>query len=46
VLRGGGFNTDASTYTFLREIKGFVNKLRNGKPVAQKIEVGKGRAWC
>jgi hypothetical protein len=31
VLRGGGFNTDALTYTSPREIKGVVKKLRNGK---------------
>jgi hypothetical protein len=31
VLRGGGFNTDASTYTSPPEIEGVVKKLRNGK---------------
>jgi hypothetical protein len=31
VLRGDGFNTDASTSTSPREIKGVVKKLRNGK---------------
>jgi hypothetical protein len=31
VLRGGGFNTDASTSTSPREIKDFVKKVRNGK---------------
>jgi hypothetical protein len=31
VLQGGGFNTDASTYTSPSDIKGVVKKLRNGK---------------
>jgi hypothetical protein len=31
VLEGGGFNTDASTYTFPREIKGVIGNLRGNK---------------
>jgi hypothetical protein len=35
VLRGGGFNTNASTFTSPREIKDVVKKLRNGKAPMQ-----------